>query len=183
MCRNRFISLEITFYIENCAVTQDYINKHLDYLTNLLPSNLLYYNSIPKQWKLIQSAIKYNMLILNLDNNLGLFYYSINKCTQKINGSIFIKDISTNKISNLIKLYSFNIPIIVLSIRRSFDNLLIQQTTLEKKLTNNVDKRFVMEELETYLATGSKYFFLKKILRANPESIGLIDSLIVRLRT
>ncbi|KAK8875767.1 hypothetical protein M9Y10_005942 [Tritrichomonas musculus] len=56
------LRLEITFYIENCAVTQsaakqglvtqDNINKHLDYLTNLLPPNLLYYNSIPNQWKL-----------------------------------------------------------------------------------------------------------------------------------
>ncbi|KAK8886408.1 hypothetical protein M9Y10_041871 [Tritrichomonas musculus] len=176
------LRLEITFYIQNCAVTQDYINKHLDYLTNLLPPNLLYYNSIPNQWKLIQSAIKYNLLILDLDNNLGLYSYSINKCTKKING-FFIKDISTNKISNLIKLYSFNTPIIVLSIRRSFNNLLIQQTTLEKKLTNNVDKRFVMEELETYLTTGSKYFFPKKSLNANPETTGLIDSPIVRLRT
>ncbi|KAK8837707.1 hypothetical protein M9Y10_036247 [Tritrichomonas musculus] len=176
------LRLEITFYIQNCAVTQDYINKHLDYLTNLLPPNLLYYNSIPNQWKLIQSAIKYNLLILDLDNNLGLYSYSINKCTKKING-FFIKDISTNKISNLIKLYSFNTPIIVLSIRRSFDNLLIQQTTLEKKLINNVDKRFVMEELETYLTTGSKYFFPKKSLNANPETTGLIDSPIVRLRT
>ncbi|KAK8891711.1 hypothetical protein M9Y10_028931 [Tritrichomonas musculus] len=40
-----------------------------------------------------------------------------------------------------------------------------------------------MEELETYLTTGSKYFFPKKSLYANPESTGLIDSPIVHLRT
>lgn len=156
--------------------------ENLDYFTNLLQANLLYYNSIPNQWKLIQSAIKYNILILNLDNNLSLFSYSINKCSKK-NNRLYIKDISTNKISNLIKIYSFNTPPMILSIRRCFDNLLIQQATLGKELTNNLDKRFVMEKIETYLTTGSKYFFPKKSLNAKSKSTGLIDSSLVRLRT
>ena len=176
------LRLEITFYIQNRVVTRKYINWHLDYLITLLPPHLLYYNSIQQQWRLIQSVIHYNLLLLDLDNNLAMFSYSINKCTNKVNG-FYVKDISTNKISNIIKLYSFIVPIVVLSLRRRFNELEIQQTTLEKELTNTVDKRFVLDNLVTYITTGSKYFFPRKSIDMDPASVGPVDSPIVRLQT
>lgn len=132
--------------------------------------------------KLIQSVIMYNLIILHLDNNHDLFSYSINKCTKKING-FYIKDISANKISNLLKLYWFNVPIVVLSIKRSFNNILIQQHILEKELIKAVDKPYILEELITYLTTGIKYFFPKKNLAVQPNFVGYVDSVIALLRT
>lgn len=48
------LRLEITFYIENQVITADYIEEHLNYLSNLLPKELLYYNSIANQWQIYQ---------------------------------------------------------------------------------------------------------------------------------
>ena len=45
------LRLEITFYINNNAVSEEYIHNHLNYLTELLPPELIYYNSINYQWK------------------------------------------------------------------------------------------------------------------------------------
>ena len=111
-----------------------------------------------------------------------MFSYSINKYTNKVNG-FYVKNISTNKISNVIKLYSFNVPIVVLSLRRSFNELELQQTTLEKELINTVDKRFVQDNLVTYITTGAKYFFPRKSIYVDSASVGLGDSPIVRLLT
>lgn len=176
------LRLEITFYIENQAITADYIEEHLNYLSNLLPKDLLYYNSIASQWQIYQTAIKYNLCIVDLDNNIAFLCYSVNSITGKANG-FYIKNLSTNKLSNIIKLYSFNVPIVVLSYKRNIDNLLLQHRTFEKELINGTNK-FAIDNLITYLTNGSKYF-TPKIYKENfnlPEHVGLVDSPIIRLR-
>ena len=47
----RLLLLEITFYINNNVVSEEYIHSHLNYLTEMLPQELFYYNSINNQWK------------------------------------------------------------------------------------------------------------------------------------
>ena len=180
------LRLEITYYIENQAITEEYINEHFDYLVSLLPPRLIFYNSISKQWMLLLGAIKYNLCIVDVDNSLAMFSYSINKLTNKISG-FYIKNTTTNKLSNILKLYSFNCPIVLLSFKRTIeegkDKLLIKQRTYKKELINTVNKSFVLNELITYLSNGNTYF-TPCIAKDNSkaEDVGLIDCPICRLR-
>ena len=43
------LRLEITFYINNNLDTEEYIHSHLNYLTELFPPELIYYNPINTQ--------------------------------------------------------------------------------------------------------------------------------------
>lgn len=181
------LRLEITYYIDNQAITEEYINKHLDYFVYILPPNLIFYNSISKQWSLLLNAIKYNLCVVDLDYNLALFSYSINKLTNNING-FYIKNVNTNKLSNILKLYSFNYPIILVSFKRTIeegnDNLLIKQRIYTKELINTINKSFVLNELITYISNGNTYFtpFITKDTTIKAEDVGLLDCPICRLR-
>lgn len=147
------IKLEITYCIYNSAITEEYINEYFDYLVSLLPPKFVYYDSISKQWILLLAAIKYNLCVVDVDNSLVLFSYSINKLTNKI-GSFFVKNTTINMLSNILKLYSFNCPIVLLSVKRTIeegtDKLITKQRTYKMELINTINKSFVLEELIVY---------------------------------
>lgn len=57
----------ITIYINNNALSKEYIYKHLNYLTELLPRELIYYNLINKQWISVLNKLEYNLLVVDPD--------------------------------------------------------------------------------------------------------------------
>ena len=67
------LKLEITFYNNNNVVTEEYIHSHLNYLTDLLLLELIYYNPINKQWKFVLNILEYILLFIDLDNKIALF--------------------------------------------------------------------------------------------------------------
>ena len=62
------LRLETTFYIDNNAVSEEYIGKYLNYLFELLRKELIYHNLINKQWRSILNQLEYNILVENFDN-------------------------------------------------------------------------------------------------------------------
>ena len=151
------LRLEITFYINNKAVTEEYILKHLNYLTELLPPELINYNPINNQWKSVLNKLKYNLLIVDLNNEIALFSYFINDVTGKANG-FYLYNITDNYINNILKLFSFNLPLLVVICKRNGEELIITERCYEKVLVPNITKRFELDELVTYLTNGNKRF-------------------------
>ena len=151
------LRLEITFYIDNKAVSKEYIHNHLNYLTELLPPELIYYNSINNQWKAVLNKLKYNLLIIDTDNEIALFSYFINEITGKVNG-FYLYNITENYINNILKLFSYNLPLLVVTCKRNGEELIIRKHCYEKVLVPNITKRFVLSELVTYLTNGNKRF-------------------------
>ena len=151
------LRLELTFYINNNAVSEEYIHNHLNYLTELLPPELIYYNPINYQWKSARNKLEYNILVVDLDNEIALFSYFINDVTGKVNG-FYLYNITDNYINNILKLFSFNLPLLVVICKRNGEELIITERCYEKVLVPNITKRFELDELVTYLTNGNKRF-------------------------
>ena len=151
------LRLEITFYIDNKVVSKEYIHKHLNYLAELLPEKYIYHNSISNQWKAVLNKLKYNLLVIDLDNYIALFSYFVNVITGKVNG-FYIYNITDNYINNVLKLFSYNLPLLILVCRRNGEELIIKGQCYEKVLVPNITKKFVLSELATYLTNGNKRF-------------------------
>ncbi|KAK8838418.1 hypothetical protein M9Y10_033047 [Tritrichomonas musculus] len=174
------LRLEITFYINNNVVNEEYIHSHLNYLTELLPPDLIYYNPINKQWRSILNKLEYNLLVVDLNNKIALFSYFINNVTSKVNG-FYLYNITDNYINNVLKLFSFNIPVLVVICERDNEELTIRAHCYDKVLVPNITKRFVLDELVTYLVNGSKRFTpLYKLDGLNTNN--LQDSSIAKFR-
>ena len=202
------LRLEITFYVNNRPIKLDYIQQHIDYLERLLPPKLVYYNPIKTQWNLLLSNVHYNMLVYDTDNSIALLSYYINKDTSKIAG-FYIPNATEDKIQQIAKLYTFNLPVVVLQYKtidndtldakdhceeifdfhnsRIFDSrnsvvIHIQQTTYQKVLLPSYSKQSKITELITYLTAGSKEFKPKYSISTNPNTVGFVDNAICRFR-
>ena len=151
------LRLEITFYINNNAVSEEYIHNHLNYLTELLPQELIYHNPINNQWKSVLNKLEYNLLVVDLDNKIALFSYFVNDITGKVNG-FYMYNITDNYVNNVLKLFSFNLPILIVTCKRDGEELIIRERCYEKVLVPNITKRFELDELVTYLTNGNKRF-------------------------
>ena len=68
------LRLEITFYrhATNEILTKEFILDHMNYLKELLPSELIYHNSINNQFNLVCNNIKHNICIYNSKSNIAL---------------------------------------------------------------------------------------------------------------
>lgn len=164
------LRLEITFYLNNQTLTKSYLMEHMDYLQNLLPPSLIYYQPIPKQWELFCSSITSNLCVVDLDNKAALLSYSINSLTSKTNG-VFVSKTTTNKLSNILKLFTFNTPIILVLFIRNGESLCFQYKAFIKELIP--DKK--LQALPTYLTSGKKEFAIKTQEETQPQQMGLID--------
>ncbi|KAK8896228.1 hypothetical protein M9Y10_014123 [Tritrichomonas musculus] len=81
----------------------------------------------------------------------------INDVTGKVNG-FYLYNITDNYINNILKLFSFNLPLLVVICKRNGEELIITERCYEKVLVPNITKRFELDELVTYLTNGNKRF-------------------------
>ena len=171
--------MEITFYIENKPITKSFIEENIYYLSNLIPKELIFYNPIATQWKLLINKLKYNLMVVDEDKKIALFSYYFNKITSKVSG-FYIHDTNNNNLEKILKIFSFNLPLCVLRFKREDENIIITQNCFEKILQPNNNDLF--KELTTWLVSSSQKFAPRFSIDTDPNSVGLIDNAIVRFR-
>jgi hypothetical protein len=202
------LRLEFTVYLHGNGepITKKYTNICMEYLKCLIPKKLIYYNPIRNQWLLFMEQIVNNLLLVDLDNKTLMVNYNINKETTKQN-SFFYDKVDENILSNIAKLYTFNVPLIVVLIQRKENKISIQQDTyiklFEKRCKDQAfrtrgkdkdDLGMFVEELTdsefkqpiAYLTIGGERF---KSIRNNteergmdPQDMGLVDNNTCKLR-
>jgi hypothetical protein len=157
------LRLEITFYRlgTNALLTKSFIEQEIHYLANLIPPDLLFYNPIATQWNHLLNNVHYNLCLIDIRKKLAFLTLYLNKEAGKTNG-FYVKDINSNKLSNILKLYTFNTPIVVVLLERANDdNIRIQQETYIKLLDTTGKQNY--KELSTYITKGSKINILINI--------------------
>ena len=159
------IRLEITFYrhSNDDKLTKNFIHTHMNYLKELLPSELIYHNSINNQFNLVCNNIVHNICIYNSKFNTALICFFHNSLTGKSN-SFFLKNVYTSNLSNALRYYTSNKPINILLTKFDFENneISIQQDSYLR----------IGEELKTYISNGNSckcVNFKDKI----PENVGI----------
>ena len=159
------VRLEITFYrhATNEKLTKEFILDHMNYLKELLPSELIYHNLINNQFNLVCNNIVHNICIYNSKFNTALITLFQNSLTGKSNG-FFLKNVNTTNLSNALRYYTSNKPIIVLLTKIDFENneISIQQDSYLR----------IGQELKTYISNGNtcKCVTLKDNI---PENVGI----------
>ena len=142
------LRLEITFYRHNTReiLTKDFILDNMNYLKKLLPSEIIYHNSINNQFNLVCNNIIHNICIYNSKFNTALISLFQNSLTGKANG-FFLKNVTITNLSNALKYYTSNKPIIVLLTKIDFENneISIQQDSYLR----------IGQKLKTYISNGS----------------------------
>ena len=108
------LRLEITFYRHNTneKLSKEFILDHMNYLKELLPSELIYHNPINNQFILVCNNIVHIICIYNSQFNTALMILFQNSLTGKSNG-FFLKNVNTTNLSNALRYYTSNKPIIV----------------------------------------------------------------------
>lgn len=168
------LRLEFTLYVYNVKnnVSKHSIITEMDYLEKLMPPHLIYYNSISNQFNLLCNNILYNICIVDLENDLAFISLYQNKLTSKING-YYLYNINSTKLSNALRWYCSNKPIIVILMQ--FDNINdeinIQQDTYLRIPKNNIN-------LYTYISKGCESIkaVVYKEYSNKPEQMGLIPN-------
>ena len=117
------LRLEITFYRHSTKekLTKEFILTHMNYLKELLPNKLIYHNSITNQFNLVCNNIVHNICIYNSKFNTALIGLFQNSLTGKSNG-FFLKNVNTTNLSNALRYYTSNTPIIALLTKIDFEN-------------------------------------------------------------
>ena len=135
----------------------------MNYLKELLPSELIYHNSINNQFNLVCNNIVHNICIYNSKFNTALITLFQNSLTGKSNG-FFLKNVNTTNLSNALRYCTSNKPIIVLLTKIDFENneISIQQDSYLR----------IGQELKTYISNGNtcKCVTLKDNI---PENVGI----------
>ena len=159
------LRLEITFYRHstNEKLTKEFILTQMDYSKELLPSELFYHNPINNQFNLVCNNIVHNICIYNSQINISLIRLFQNSLTGKSNG-FFLKNVTTTKLSNALRYYTSNKPIIVLLTKSDFENneISIQQASYLR----------IGQDLKTYISNGN---ICKCVTFKNniPENVGI----------
>ena len=142
------LRLEIIFYrhASEEKLTKEFILNHMNYLKELLPSELIYHNSINNQFNLVCNNIVHNICIYISQFNTALKSLFQNSLTGKSDG-FFLKNVTTTNLSNALRYYTSNKPIIVLITRIDFENneISIQQDSYLR----------IGQELRTYISNGN----------------------------
>ena len=159
------LRLEITFYrhTTNQPLTKDFINTHMNYLKELLPNELIYHNSISDQFNLVCNNIGHNICIYNTNYNTALISLFHTSLTGKANG-FFLKNVNVTNLSNALRYYTSNKPIILLLTNFDFENneISIQQDSYLR----------IGQELRTYISNGNSCNCA--IFKDNiPENVGI----------
>ena len=118
------LRLEITFYRHSTKekITKNFIHTHMIYLKELLPSELIYHNSINNQFNLVCNNIVHTKCIYNSKYNTALIILFQNSLTGKSNG-FFLKNVNATNLSNALRYYNSNKPIILLITKFDFENI------------------------------------------------------------
>jgi hypothetical protein len=176
------LRLEITFYRNNTKKQIDprFIESQMDYLEQLIPQHLLFYNPISVQYELLLERVQSNTCIIDTDKKIALFSLYLNRETGKTNG-FYVKESCSNKISNILKYYTFDLPISVILLKRDGENIRLQQDTYIRRL--EVGKKRDPERLVTYVSAGTIYFKQRPLHvgEKQPHEMGLLDNVKVRL--
>lgn len=77
-----------------------------------------------------------------------LFSHFINDVTGKVNG-IYLNNITDYYLYNILKLFCYNLPILVVTCKRDGKELKIREYCYEKILEPNITKQFESNELVT----------------------------------
>ena len=121
---------EITFYRHSMRekITKNFIHSHMNCLKELLPSELIYHNSINNQFNLVCNKIVHNICIYNSKFDTAITSLIQKSLTGKSNG-FFLKNVDTTNLSNTLRYYTSNKPIILLLTKIDFENneIFIQQ--------------------------------------------------------
>ena len=135
----------------------------MNYLKELLPCELMYQNPINIQFNLVCNNIVHNICIYNSQFNTALISLFQNSLTGKSNG-FFLKNVNTTNLSNALRYYTSNKPIIVLLTKIDFENneISLQQDSYLR----------IGQELRTYISNGNtcKCVIFKDI---TPENVGI----------
>ena len=159
------LRLEITFYRHNTReiLTKDFILDNMNYLKKLLPSELIYHNSINNQFNLVCNNIIHNICIYNSKFNTALISLFHNSLTGKANG-FFLKNVNTTNLSNALRYFTSNKPIIVLLTKIDFEN---NEVSIQQDSYLRID-----QNLKTYISNGNTCKCV--IFNDNtPENVGL----------
>ena len=159
------LRLEITYYrhATNQPLTEDFEYTHMNYLRELLPNELIYHNPINNQFNLVCNNIVHNICIYNSQFDTALICLFHNSLGGKANG-FFLKNVNTTNLSDALRYYTSNKPIILLLTKIDFDNneVSIQQDSYLR----------IGPELKTYISNGNscKCAIFKD---NNPENVGI----------
>ena len=169
------LRLEFTIYRydqKETTFTKDDVEAQMQYLHNLMPAELIYYNSIENQFNLLCRHVLYNVCIVDLDSDTAFIALYHNKLTGKVNGA-YLEKANSVKLSNALRYFCSNKPIavVLMQIDNVNDEINIQQDCYLRISKNR-------EPLYTYLATGSENI---KFARSNkdtlfnePQDMGLV---------
>ena len=174
------LRLEITYYFSEKVPTENYFKHNFNFLESIIPENQIYYNPISAQWRLLLDKVGCNILLWDTTNNCAFLGYYYNKLTSKVNGC-FISNPTTNSISNVIKLYTFNTPIAFITLNYNYENLCVNLNSrmFTKHLLPTSNKK-LLQELTTYLTTGAQN--LKAAIKqddfVDPSDRGIVNQLV-----
>ena len=109
------LRLEKTFYRDSTRdkLTKDFIHTHMDYLKESLTNELIYHNPINDQFNIICKNFIHHICIFNLKFNTALISLFHISSRGKAN-CFFLKNVSRTNLSNALRYYTFNKPIIIL---------------------------------------------------------------------
>ena len=196
------LRLKKTFYRHSSKekLTKEFILTHMNYLKDLLLIELIYHNPINNQFNLVCISIVHNICIYNSKFNTALISLFQNSLTGKSNG-FFLKNVNTTNLSNALKYYTSNKPIIVLLTKIDFENneISIQQDSYlrigqEQKLifqmetvTNVLYSKIILLKSLVYILTillnlyyqRSRYLFLLLKIILNLKNLILISKLLI----
>ena len=159
------LRLEITFYRHSTKekLTKNFIHTHMNYLKELLPNELIYHNPINNQFNQVCNNFVHNICIYNSQFNTALISLFHNSLTGKVNG-FFLKNVNTTNLSNALRYYTSNKPIILLLTKIDFEN---NEVSIQEESYLRIG-----QELKTYISNGSTCKCA--IFKDNtPESVGI----------
>ena len=184
------LRLEITYYMDELEkMDMETAHKHMDWLIQLMPTDCLYKAPIPSQWTIYASNITSNLCVIDTDAKKAFLSYCVNRLTGKINGHYIegSKNFS-NKISNILKQFTYRVPIYVVLYRKIGDQLAFQYNIYTKRLllASHRKDNDKLQQLPTYLTCSCETFkrIEKEIrddkgtviaMRQEPQQAGLID--------
>ena len=86
----------------------------------LIPQEKTYCTPIKEQWRAYTEQIKYNFLLVDLDNNNCVLSYSVNKWTKRVSG-VCIMDYKISDLHYLISKCTFNLEIFIIFVNFSIN--------------------------------------------------------------
>ena len=159
------LSLEITFYRHSTRekLIKNFTHTHMNYLKELLPSELIYHNPINNQFNLVCNNIVHNICIFNSKFNTALTSLFQISLTGKSN-EFLLKNVNTTSLSDTLRYLTSNKPIMLLLTQIDFENngISIQQDSYLR----------IGQELKTFISKGNsgKCVIFKDNI---PENVGI----------